>query len=242
MQTSPVLDPSAYSAPYSASMSLPRLWAITAAALLLVMLWDAFGADLAMAHLAGGPAGFAWKDSAWASRAHTWGRNASGAGLALLLVALVRPIGPLRAIGRGERAWLLLVTAGAMLLVTALKHGSTTSCPWDLQAFGGTARHLSHWRWGESDGGPGRCFPAGHASAAFAFVAGYFALRLARPRAARVWLSVALLAGLSFGLVQQLRGAHFASHTLWTAWLCWTFALACHSLRHGRPRRAAAAG
>ncbi|MEO7642473.1 MAG: phosphatase PAP2 family protein, partial [Ramlibacter sp.] len=162
--------------------------------------------------------------------------------LAGLLLAVAAPFGPLRALGRGERLRLLLVTVGAMLLVTALKHASATSCPWDLQAFGGTARHISHWHLGQADGGPGRCFPAGHASAAFGFVAGYFALRLARPRAARVWLAAALLAGLAFGLVQQWRGAHFASHTLWTGWLCWTFALACHSVQLSRQHHAAAAG
>lgn len=223
-------------------LTLAQLWAITAVALLLLGLWDASGADLAVAGLAGGPAGFPGKDSLWAARGHAWGRNASGIALAGLLVAIAIPFGPLRVLDRGQRLALFLVTAGAMLLVTALKHASATSCPWDLQAFGGTARHLSHWRWGQSDGGPGRCFPAGHASAAFGFVAGYFALRLARPRAARAWLAAALLAGLAFGLVQQWRGAHFASHTLWTAWLCWTFALACHSVQLSRQDHAAAAG
>ena len=33
-----------------------------------------------------------------------------------------------------------------------------------------------------------------------------------------------MLAGLVFGLAQQIRGAHYMSHTLWTAWLCWTVA------------------
>lgn len=229
-------------APPGPRLTLAQLWAITAAAGLAVVLWDATGADLAVAQLAGGPAGFPWKDSLWAARAHAWGRNASGVALAFLLLAVVRPFGPLRALGRGERLHLLLATAGAMLLVTALKHASATSCPWDLQAFGGSARHLSHWRWGEADGGPGRCFPAGHASAAFGFVTGYFALRLQRPRAARLWLAAALLAGLAFGLVQQWRGAHFASHTLWTGWLCWSFALACHSAQLSRHRHAPAAG
>ena len=36
--------------------------------------------------------------------------------------------------------------------------------------------------------------------------------------------AAALLAGFSLGLAQQVRGAHFMSHTLWTAWLCWTTA------------------
>ena len=75
--------------------------------------------------------------------------------------------------------------------------------------------------WIEHDGGSGRCFPAGHASTGFAFMGGFFALRTQAPGMAGLWLAVALAAGLLFGGVQQLRGAHFMSHTLWTAWLCW---------------------
>ena len=37
-------------------------------------------------------------------------------------------------------------------------------------------------------------------------------------------LAGAMLAGFVFGLAQQVRGAHYLSHTLWTAWLCWTVA------------------
>ena len=80
------------------------------------------------------------------------------------------------------------------------------------------------------DGGSGRCFPAGHASAGFGFVAGYFAFARDAPRVARAWLVAALLAGLIFGLAQQVRGAHFMSHTLWTAWLCWCVGLAADRL------------
>ena len=53
---------------------------------------------------------------------------------------------------------------------------------------------------------------------------GYFALRERCPAAARTWLAAALGAGLLLGLAQQMRGAHFMSHTLWTAWICWTVA------------------
>ena len=41
-----------------------------------------------------------------------------------------------------------------------------------------------------------------------------------------------LLAGLVLGLGQQWRGAHFTSHTLWTAWLCWGVAFGLDRLRH----------
>ena len=43
------------------------------------------------------------------------------------------------------------------------------------------------------------------------------------------------------GLAQQMRGAHFMSHTLWTGWLCWTTGwlvdLAVTRLRSGREDR-----
>jgi len=44
------------------------------------------------------------------------------------------------------------------------------------------------------------------------------------PQTARRWLAGAMLAGFVFGLAQQVRGAHYMSHTLWTAWLCWSVA------------------
>ena len=139
-----------------------------------------------------------------------------------------RPLGPLRALPKADRAGLVFGILLAALVVQVLKRSSLTSCPWDLQAFGGTARYVSHWRWGVADGGGGHCFPAGHASTGFAFLAGYAWLRPVRPQAARWWLAATLAAGVVLGMAQQIRGAHFASHTLWTAWLCWACALLLH--------------
>jgi membrane-associated PAP2 superfamily phosphatase len=34
--------------------------------------------------------------------------------------------------------------------------------------------------------------------------------------------------GFILGISQQMRGAHFMSHTLWTAWLCWTVGWISH--------------
>jgi membrane-associated PAP2 superfamily phosphatase len=211
-------------------LSQRQLWVVTAVAFLLVLLWDLSGADQALAGLSVTSKVFLWHSNAWATRLHTWGRDASAVALVWLWASVAFPTGALRSLDRTERIWLLLVTVGAMLLVSVFKHYSTTSCPWDLRGFGGVVRQVSHWRWGEPDSGPGRCFPAGHASAGFAFVSGYFVLRTRRPGAARVWLAAALATGLAFGLVQQFRGAHFASHTFWTAWICWAFALACDGI------------
>lgn len=112
--------------------------------------------------------------------------------------------------------------------VSLLKAGSDTSCPWELGDFGGLVPYASHWSL-RPDSGSGHCFPAGHASAGFSFVGGYFAFRGSAPRVARLWLAAAAGAGLVLGLAQQWRGAHFMSHTLWSAALCWSVAHAVHT-------------
>jgi membrane-associated PAP2 superfamily phosphatase len=106
-----------------------------------------------------------------------------------------------------------------------LKVFSLTSCPWSLAEFGGSATHVSHWLIGQADGGPGRCFPGGHATAAFCFLPGYLILRAGAPRAARRWLAVTLAAGRVLTLVQVVRGAHYVSHSLWTGWFCYALSL-----------------
>jgi membrane-associated PAP2 superfamily phosphatase len=196
---------------------------ITAWLLLAVLGWDAVDADLPAARLFAGAHGFAARDSTWASAlVHGGGRWLAWLTAAtLFLVALRTPnrvrVGPHRA----ERlAWLgaALVCAVA---VPALKRFSATSCPWDLAEFGGAARHLSHWAWGAADGGAGHCFPSGHAVAAFAFLAMHFQWRRHDAARARAWLLAVLGVGALFGLGQLARGAHYPSHTLWSAWLCW---------------------
>ncbi len=42
------------------------------------------------------------------------------------------------------------------------------------------------------------------------------------------------------GVSQQLRGAHYMSHTLWTAWICWTVGFAIELI--AAPARLALAG
>jgi membrane-associated PAP2 superfamily phosphatase len=118
----------------------------------------------------------------------------------------------------------------ALLSVTLTKGFSQTSCPWDLQAFGGVVPYVSHWNIWMSDGGGGHCFPAGHASTGFAFMASFFALKQAGAKSALRWLILAMIAGFVLGISQQMRGAHFMSHTLWTAWLCWTMGWLSHTL------------
>lgn len=199
-----------------------RPLAVTLLALALLMAWDATGLDLSLAGAVGTPTGFPWRDNGWLVKILHEGAKSLSWILVIALFASVRwPVGILRRLSAGERLQLAVTTVASVLVVSMLKYTSTTSCPWDLQAFGGTAPHVSHWAWGVRDGGGGKCFPAGHASAGFAYLGGYFVFRRSSPAIARHWLLAALAAGLLLGLAQQLRGAHFMSHTLWTAWVCW---------------------
>lgn len=216
-----------------------RILAWTVACLLCLLAWDAAGQDRALAHAFGTATGFPLRDHWFFVQVmHEMPRRLAWVLVLALAVSIWRPLGPLRHISRTERLQLALTTLLSLLVVGMLKYASTTSCPWDLAEFGGVARYASHWALGTIDGGGGKCFPAGHASAGFAFIGGYFALRHQQPRAARLWLLTALVAGLALGGAQQVRGAHYLSHTLWTGWLCWTTGWLCDLAFRALPWRA----
>ncbi len=222
--------------------NLRPAWA-TLAMLALLLAWDATGGDLALARLAGTPAGFPWRHSAFLVQVmHEGAKNLSWLFMVALFAAIRWPVGVLRRLTAAARAQLACSALLSVLAVSLLKHASHTSCPWDLQAFGGVASHVSHWAWKVYDGGPGGCFPAGHASAAFAYVGGFFVLRRVSSRAAALWLAAAVAAGLALGIAQQLRGAHYMSHTLWTGWICWTVGFAIELLAAARASRRPATG
>jgi membrane-associated PAP2 superfamily phosphatase len=204
-----------------------RTPAVLAASLLALLCWDFSGADAWVMAQLGGPQGFAWREDAMARQAYSAGRVLVAVGAVWLGFQLLRPGGwP-----TGERPawpsrafWLGLALV-AWLLVLGLKRISLTSCPWELAEFGGVAEAVSHWRWGVADGGPGRCFPSGHASGGFALLAGWVAWSRTHPGRARAWLVAAwlvaaLLLGTLMGATQVLRGAHFPSHVFWAGWLC----------------------
>lgn len=210
----------------------------TLAALACVLAWDLSGLDLALSRLVAGPAGFAWRD-AWLTRhvLHDGGRWLAGVVLVGLVVDALRCHAP--GPSRTERWQALGVVLVGLTVVPLLKRASSTSCPWDLAEFGGQAAYVSHWLPGLADGGPGHCFPSGHAVAAFAFFALHFHWRPHQPARARAWLAATLAAGALFGAAQVLRGAHFASHVLWSAWICWTLAATAYGVLNRRRRPAA---
>ncbi|HEY0824837.1 MAG TPA: phosphatase PAP2 family protein [Ramlibacter sp.] len=202
---------------------------MTLALFALALAWDASGLDLPLAHLAGSANGFPWRDHWLLSGVlHEGGRRAAWLLAFALCLAVWWPRGPFARITLGTRLRFAVSALLGALAVSLLKVSSGTSCPWELSEFGGIVPYASHWSL-RPDGGVGHCFPAGHASSGFSFLGGYFAFRGHSQRQARLWLTGAAAAGLVFGLAQQWRGAHFMSHTLWSAVVCWTVAWAVHT-------------
>ena len=201
--------------------------------LIATLAWDTSGRDLPFMQWIGSPTGFPLQHQWWLEGVlHEGWRQLFVAFYLLMGVWAMWPsrwnLPPLAAmvLPRRERVALLLLVALSLLAINLIKYSSLTSCPWDLELFGGSARYVSHWDLWQADGGPGRCFPGGHASSALAFL-GLCLPWLAPPgKATRDpepglrWLMGLLMAGLVAGAAQTLRGAHFPSHTLWTLLIC----------------------
>lgn len=217
-----------------------RGWHITLLLLALVVMWDLSGWDLRVMPWFGSAQGFALKENWWLSTVmHTRAQQLSVLAYVFLLVMVFWPLGPFRAASRRQRAASLLAITASLVAVSILKRISLTSCPWDLSLFGGPASYVSHWSLGVSDGGGGRCFPSGHASSALAFMAvsfpALFSHDATRHRHGRALLLLVVLLGLVFGMTQTVRGAHYPSHTLWTAWICWTTGWLTYRWTAGQP-------
>ena len=205
-------------------------------AFLAVLLWSRSGLDLRLSGLAYSPEQRAFPlREAWlfAVLGHSALKYfAVSLWAALLVIAAAAP--------RWRRialhAWLGMALVA--LAVGGLREQSAHSCPWDLAQFGGTAQWFPVFGDVPAGSGPGRCLPAAHASSGFALFALYFAMRDEYPRLARTALALAWVLGLTAGAVQVARGAHFASHALWTAWVAWALNVALHAALWRLKRRA----
>src|SRR5882672_10963530 len=140
-----------------------------------------------------------------------------------------------------DRRRLLLFLSLALTLapaaVSLLKAGSLKHCPYDLVEYGGYAVHLSLFDAPVPGQRPGHCFPSGHASAGFCLLAFYFAgLALGSRRLALCGLWGGLATGMLFGMARVAQGAHFVSHNLWSALVCWLVILALYIVIMGPPK------
>jgi membrane-associated PAP2 superfamily phosphatase len=207
-----------------------RAWLALPVALLGAAAWllQWSGADHAVAHALFDPVGRRWLlDSRLplsqmlylAERAAVI--TVVAAGLGALLASFCTAAGRR---WRRPLAYLLVCFAGTTGLVSLGKHTTNMDCPRALADFGGTRPRVGLFE--ARPGGLPRaaCFPAGHASAGYAFVALYFVATTRRRRWAG--LAAGIGSGLALGATQWARGMHFPSHDAVSAAIAWSVALA----------------
>lgn len=190
---------------------------------------------------------YAWEGARWALTHNFLTENlihAAGKRLSVLAWLCVTVASAVTRFLPRYRAWSrpLFYLALAVLLstglVSAFKSLTHMDCPWDLMRYGGKRPFIGLFEIRPTNYPKAICFPAGHASAGYAWIALYFFFAATRPSLRLVGLATGLLAGIAFGVSQQLRGAHFASHDLWTLTICWLIAAGLHQLLLARiPRQ-----
>lgn len=115
--------------------------------------------------------------------------------------------------------------------VSELKTLTGHHCPYELAAYGGDMPFFGVFDARPKGVPAGRCWPGGHASTAFCLFGLYFALRWTgrRQMANQILLGILLL-GAVLGMGRVAQGAHFVSHNLWSAVICWLLSLGLYEL------------
>lgn len=200
--------------------------ALLVSAVLLAMLsqfgtLDMMLADLVFEPLAGR---FPWREH-WFTEVfmHRWVKALLMAtGLALVLAAASEALWRWPRLHASAQLRLRASATLAVLIplsISLVKRLSDSHCPWSLERYGGSEPYVRLFDALPAGAMPGGCFPAGHASSAL-WLAGLCIWWLPRrPRTAAIVFGAAMALGFAMGWVQQLRGAHFLSHTLWSMWI-----------------------
>lgn len=200
--------------------------ALLVSAVLLAMLSQFGTLDLTLADLAFDPLArhFPWRGH-WFAEVfmHRWVKAPLMAiGLATVLVAASEALWRRPRLDASARLRLRTSATLAVFIplsISLVKRLSDSHCPWSLERYGGSEPYLRLFNALPVGALRGGCFPAGHASSAL-WLAGLCIWWLPRrPRAAATVFAAGLALGFAMGWVQQLRGAHFLSHTLWSIWI-----------------------
>ncbi len=137
-----------------------------------------------------------------------------------------------------RRAALYLVVCVALsaLVIGALKATTNRFTPWDMDRYGGRVPYTTLFSGTPPAFTGGRGFPAAHAASALSLCALYFIAYDRRTPRAWLWLLPSVLLGGLFAYTQHVRGAHFLSHNVWSAGICWLVSLVVYpAFRAGPP-------
>lgn len=210
---------------------------LAVAAILLGVVFHATRLDLALARPYYDPVNhaFPWR-FAWVAKylVHRYLKYALVlAGIGVWVVALrigLRPPASGFLASHRRRWWCVALSSVAVPVVIALlRRLSPMHCPWDISDFGGYAPYFDLLSAAPSGVGAGHCFPAafvGSGSWLLAFSLLWYPQRGSRSLAIG---AAAFLLAFAMGWVQQMRGAHFLSHTLWSLWVSWAVVLLVHA-------------
>jgi membrane-associated PAP2 superfamily phosphatase len=115
------------------------------------------------------------------------------------------------------------------ITIGVLRRMSPMHCPWEVSDFGGYAPYFDLFSAVPAGIRAGHCFPAAFVASG-SWLLGFALLWYPEHKLRSRTIGIAALA-LSFALgwVQQMRGAHFLSHTLWSLWVSWLVILAVHA-------------
>ena len=128
-----------------------------------------------------------------------------------------------------RRLWCIAVSFVAVpTIIAALQRLSPMHCPWDVVGFGGGIPYFDLLSSPPPGVRAGHCFPAAFLTSG-AWMLSFAWLWFPERRRLSVGIGVAALAwAFGLGFVQQMRGAHFLSHTLWSLWLGWAIVVLVH--------------
>jgi membrane-associated PAP2 superfamily phosphatase len=116
---------------------------------------------------------------------------------------------------------LCVILIATPLLGGQIKQWTASVRPWTLAMFGGSLS-LPGAFWAASGEAGGGALPSVHTATALSLYSLYFAgWALDRPRLRWTGLAVAVIAGLFFGGLRIMQGAHLLSQTLWSAAYAW---------------------
>lgn len=157
--------------------------------------------------------------------------------IAVVLADFLRPM-PRVAAATRLRLRIVSLSAGLVPLMTSLlKQASNSHCPWDLARYGGVQPYVRLFDALPFGASAGHCLPAGHASTSLWLVALAVFWLPGKPRTAAAVAAGGLAVGFAMGWMQQLRGAHFLTHTLWSAWIAVLVVLVTTVLMDAATRR-----